>query len=235
MATDASGTFSAGVPGGTYTVVAWAGGHRPGAALVALMAGRAEVGLALPATGRVQGRVRLAPSTLPAIDVAVELACEGRPARHTMTDGEGHFDFPGADAGPAKVVAYRRGYRPEEVSLTVAPGATVECRLDLLPVGPMTGRVWAADGQPVGSGSVSIVDATGQVVHRAEVADGRFVIDEIVRGRFVLVGLAADAGGCQLVDTGAGGEVDLRLIDRSPIDLRSTGAPSDQAVEAASP
>jgi len=130
-----------------------------------------------------------------------------------MTDETGRFEFGSLEAGRYTIEAWRPGY--DESSTTRRRGATIQVgpsvkdlRLQLVPLAVITGRVIAAEGDPIGGITVEALHSRiSEGVRLATVAAsavtdsrGEFRLAELSPGSYLLKTVGMWSSGASLVE-----------------------------------
>lgn len=102
--------------------------------------------------------------------------------RSDSTNTQGHYEL-AAPAGTVTLLAQRFGYRPDTLTLALAPGDTLDLAIDLAPApsAPLDGRVLDADsGMPIEGAVVALVNAP--VAPDTTGADGAYAFAALPAG-----------------------------------------------------
>jgi hypothetical protein len=80
----------------------------------------------------------------------------------TTTEADGRFLFPNVRPGRYRIVTTRPGYVPRPATVTVAGGRTEQVQVTLSPTAAISGRVFGANGDPVGNAEVEALKPSYQ-------------------------------------------------------------------------
>jgi hypothetical protein len=80
----------------------------------------------------------------------------------TTTEADGRFLFPNVGPGRYRMVTTRPGYVPRPVTVTVAGGRTEQVQVTLNPTAAISGRLFGANGEPIGNAEVEALKPTYQ-------------------------------------------------------------------------
>ncbi|MEV6964619.1 DHA2 family efflux MFS transporter permease subunit [Hamadaea sp. NPDC051192] len=179
---DANGTFTVGAPRpGSYVLVAAAGGYRPDASRVQVAAAAYhEIVLTGAATLAVATRVPGAAANL--TDDA------GRQVATARADSAGRIVLERLEGGTYTLTVTADGHLPAALTISLAPGDTVERELALRRAATVAGTVRAPDGKPLKDALVVVLDAAGTVRGSTHTdGTGGFAVDDLTDGAYTVV------------------------------------------------
>src|SRR5215471_18618803 len=111
----------------------------------------------------VQGVVIVKGTTQPLSDATVALHQDqenGSVLKTITTEDDGRFVFDHVAPGRYRVTVARRGYTRPPITVTVTRGAAAPIELPMTPAGAISGRVYNANGQPLGAIEVLAMKAS---------------------------------------------------------------------------
>jgi len=111
----------------------------------------------------VQGVVIVKGTTQPLSDATVALHQDqenGSVLKTITTEDDGRFVFDNVAPGRYRVTVARRGYTRPPITVTVTRGAAAPIELPMTPAGAISGRVYNANGQPLGAIEVLAMKAS---------------------------------------------------------------------------
>jgi hypothetical protein len=111
----------------------------------------------------VQGVVVVKGTNQPLSDATVELRQaqeKGAVLKTITTEDDGRFVFDNVAPGRYRVTVLRRGYTRPAITVTVVRGPTAGIELAMTPAGAISGRVYDANGQPLGAVEVLAMKAS---------------------------------------------------------------------------
>jgi hypothetical protein len=130
-----------------------------------LLALLATPALAQQPSGAVQGLVSRAGTNDPLSKAIVEMRDDdstARPLYTTTTDSNGRFLIPSVRPGRYRVMVSRPPYVGRTLSVTVVGGRTEEVQASLTSTAAISGRVYGANGEPLGNVDVSALKPSYQ-------------------------------------------------------------------------
>ncbi|WP_084678124.1 MFS transporter [Actinopolymorpha alba] len=213
---DGTGAYEiAGLPVGTYVLIASAGTHQPQASTVQVTGGPAGLDVVLTGTTRVFGTVTLAGTGTPVAGATVTLAdARGEVITARVTGADGGYVLEGLSAGDCTLVVSADNHRPLAVSVTVPDGGERRLDLEVVAGGRLTGIARAGNaGHAVRDAMITFVDAAGNVVRTTMTdADGAYTLEDLPPGDYTLIasGYPPVASSVR-VDPGADGRHDVEL------------------------
>jgi hypothetical protein len=125
---------------------------------VAIVALLAVLPLAQPPSGSIQGLVSRAGTGGPLSKASVEIRGDDGdtpPIYTTTSESDGRFLIPNVRPGRYRVMVSRPGYVRRTFSVTVVAGRTDEVQALLTPTAAIAGRIYGANGEPLGNIDVS--------------------------------------------------------------------------------
>jgi hypothetical protein len=111
----------------------------------------------------VQGVVAVKGTNQPLTDATVVLRQDqenGSVLKTITTEDDGRFVFDNVAPGRYRVTVSRRGYTRPPITVTVTRGAAAPIELPMTPAGAISGRVYNANGQPLGAIEVLAMKAS---------------------------------------------------------------------------
>jgi hypothetical protein len=159
----------------------------PGLILIALLALLAPPALAQQPPGSIQGLVSKAGTGAPLSKATVEIRGDDSstaPTHTTTSDNDGRFLIPNVRPGRYQVMVSRPGYVRRTLSVTVVAGRTDEVQALLTATAAIAGRVYAANGDPLGNIEVAALKPSYQDGRRTLMAVQKTRTDD--RGEYRL-------------------------------------------------
>jgi uncharacterized surface anchored protein len=116
---------------------------------------------------------------------------DGWQAGKTRTDAGGQFELTGIAPSSFSIVVMAPGYAPEAAVVRAAHGGTIVHNIVLAGAGGLAGSVLSAGDVPLPGASVSLTDASGEVLARAVTdTDGGFVLAGAPQGTYTVTAAA---------------------------------------------
>jgi EmrB/QacA subfamily drug resistance transporter len=192
------GTYSLALPtGGTYLLIVAAAHVAPSATLVGIGDTSVTRDVVLSGRSAITGRV-LAHEIHDGVDSGNHRGVQGalvtltdvtgEVVGSTRTDGGGGYAFDQLMGGTYVLTAQNESHRPLARSVEVPDSGALACDLVLTGGGRLTGTVIAAsDGRVLREASVTLVDASGEVVGSVVTGtDGSYSFEDLAGGHYTL-------------------------------------------------
>ncbi|MFF9472519.1 MFS transporter [Streptomyces roseolus] len=183
------GRYALSVPGGgSYVLIAAAGGHQPQAVSVTVGDRPVELDVVLGGAGRLAGSVLTADGT-PVRDAAVTLTdVRGEVVASTRSGREGGYVITELVAGEYTLAASAPAYRPAAVPVSVQSARETRQDIELAGGAVLRGTVRAGGGRPVEDARVTLLDAAGNVVDTLTTGpDGTFRFVDLSSGEYTVI------------------------------------------------
>ncbi|MEV3988144.1 MFS transporter [Streptomyces sp. NPDC049837] len=213
-ATGEDGRYALSVPGGgSYVMIAAAGGHQPQAVPVTVGERPVEIDVVLGGAGRLTGAVRTADGT-PVRDATVTLTdVRGEVVANTRTGRDGDYVLTALVAGEYTLAASAPAFRPAALPVSVQAARETRQDIELAGGAVLRGTVRAPGGRPVEDARVTLLDAAGNVVDTLTTGpDGTFRFLDLSAGEYTVIAAGYPPVATVLRVTGGGRtERDLRL------------------------
>ncbi|NML51423.1 MFS transporter [Streptomyces sp. R302] len=183
------GRYALSVPGGgSYVLIAAAGGHQPQAVSVTVGDRPVELDVVLGGAGRLAGSVLTADGT-PVRDAAVTLTdVRGEVVASTRSGREGGYVITELVAGEYTLAASAPAFRPAAVPVSVQSSRETRQDIELAGGAVLRGTVRAGGGRPVEDARVTLLDAAGNVVDTLTTGpDGTFRFVDLSTGEYTVI------------------------------------------------
>lgn len=183
------GRYALSVPGGgSYVLIAAAGGHQPQAVSVTVGDRPVELDVVLGGAGRLAGSVLTADGT-PVRDAAVTLTdVRGEVVASTRSGREGGYVITELVAGEYTLAASAPAFRPAAVPVSVQSSRETRQDIELAGGAVLRGTVRAGGGRPVEDARVTLLDAAGNVVDTLTTGpDGTFRFVDLSSGEYTVI------------------------------------------------
>ncbi|MFF2328439.1 MULTISPECIES: MFS transporter [unclassified Streptomyces] len=183
------GRYALSVPGGgSYVLIAAAGGHQPQAVSVTVGERPVELDVVLGGAGRLAGTVVTADG-IPVRDAAVTLTdVRGEVVASTRTGREGGYVITELVAGEYTLAASAPAFRPAALPVSVQAARETRQDIELAGGAVLRGVVRASGGRPVEDARVTLLDAAGNVVDTLTTGpDGAFRFVDLSSGEYTVI------------------------------------------------
>ncbi|MFE5793823.1 MFS transporter [Streptomyces sp. NPDC056503] len=183
------GRYALSVPGGgSYVLIAAAGGHQPQAVSVTVGDRPVDLDVVLGGAGRLAGSVVTADGT-PVRDAAVTLTdVRGEVVASTRSGREGGYVITELVAGEYTLAASAPAFRPAAVPVSVQSSRETRQDIELAGGAVLRGTVRAGGGRPVEDARVTLLDAAGNVVDTLTTGpDGTFRFVDLSSGEYTVI------------------------------------------------
>ncbi|WP_282693452.1 MFS transporter [Streptomyces sp. CC208A] len=174
--------------GGSYVLIAAAGGHQPQAVSVTVGDRPVELDVVLGGAGRLAGTVLTADGA-PVRDAAVTLTdVRGEVVASTRSGREGGYVITELVAGEYTLAASAPAFRPAAVPVGVQASRETRQDVELAGGAVLRGTVRAGGGRPVEDARVTLLDAAGNVVDTLTTGpDGTFRFVDLSSGEYTVI------------------------------------------------
>ncbi|WP_031518149.1 MFS transporter [Streptomyces sp. NRRL F-5123] len=188
-ATATDGRFALSAPGGgSYVLIAAAGGHQPQAVSVTVGEHPVDLDVVLGGAGRLAGAVRTADGT-PVREAVVTLTDVRGDVVGTARSGrEGEYVLAELVAGEYTLAASAPAFRPAALPVTVQASRETRQDVELAGGAALRGTVRAPGGRTVEDARVTLLDAAGNVVDSVTTGpDGNFRFVDLAAGEYTVI------------------------------------------------
>ncbi|MGW5353275.1 MFS transporter [Streptomyces sp. NPDC004031] len=188
-ATATDGRFALSAPGGgSYVLIAAAGGHQPQAVTVTVGEHPVDLDVVLGGAGRLAGAVRTADGT-PVREAVVTLTDVRGDVVGTARSGrEGEYVLAELVAGEYTLAASAPAFRPAALPVTVQASRETRQDVELAGGAVLRGTVRAPGGRTVEDARVTLLDAAGNVVDSVTTGpDGTFRFVDLAAGEYTVI------------------------------------------------
>ncbi|MFI0938343.1 MFS transporter [Streptomyces sp. NPDC021020] len=188
-ATATDGRFALSAPGGgSYVLIAAAGGHQPQAVSVTVGEHPVDLDVVLGGAGRLAGAVRTADGT-PVREAVVTLTDVRGDVVGTARSGrEGEYVLAELVAGEYTLAASAPAFRPAALPVTVQASRETRQDVELAGGAVLRGTVRAPGGRTVEDARVTLLDAAGNVVDSVTTGpDGNFRFVDLAAGEYTVI------------------------------------------------
>ncbi|MFI0719258.1 MFS transporter [Streptomyces sp. NPDC021224] len=188
-ATATDGRFALSAPGGgSYVLIAAAGGHQPQAVSVTVGEHPVDLDVVLGGAGRLAGAVRTADGT-PVREAVVTLTDVRGDVVGTARSGrEGEYVLAELVAGEYTLAASAPAFRPAALPVTVQASRETRQDVELAGGAVLRGTVRAPGGRTVEDARVTLLDAAGNVVDSVTTGpDGTFRFVDLAAGEYTVI------------------------------------------------
>jgi hypothetical protein len=188
-ATATDGRFALSAPGGgSYVLIAAAGGHQPQAVSVTVGEHPVDLDVVLGGAGRLAGAVRTADGT-PVREAVVTLTDVRGDVVGTARSGrEGEYVLAELVAGEYTLAASAPAFRPAALPVTVQASRETRQDIELAGGAVLRGTVRAPGGRTVEDARVTLLDAAGNVVDSVTTGpDGNFRFVDLAAGEYTVI------------------------------------------------
>ncbi|MFJ4965147.1 MFS transporter [Streptomyces sp. NPDC088729] len=174
--------------GGSYVLIAAAGGHQPQAVSVTVGERPVELDVVLGGAGRLAGAV-LTADGLPVRDAAVTLTdVRGEVVASTRSGREGGYVIKELVAGEYTLAASAPAFRPAALPVSVQAARETRQDIELAGGAVLRGVVRATGGRLVEDARVTLLDAAGNVVDTLTTGpDGSFRFVDLSSGEYTVI------------------------------------------------
>ncbi|WP_449343638.1 MFS transporter [Streptomyces polygonati] len=188
-ATGEDGRYALSTPGGgSYVLIAAAGGHQPQAVSVTVGEHPVELDVVLGGAGRLAGAVRTADGT-PVRDAVVTLTdVRGDVVASARSGREGLYTLTELVAGEYTLAASAPAFRPAALPVSVQASRETRQDVELAGGAVLRGVVRAPGGRLVEDARVTLLDAAGNVVDSVTTgSDGHFRFVDLAAGEYTVI------------------------------------------------
>ncbi|MYS20739.1 drug resistance transporter, EmrB/QacA subfamily [Streptomyces sp. DvalAA-14] len=188
-ATSEDGRYALSTPGGgSYVLIAAAGGHQPQAVSVTVGDHPVELDVVLGGAGRLAGTVRTADGT-PVRDAVVTLTdVRGDVVASARSGREGLYTLTELVAGEYTLAASAPAFRPAALPVSVQASRETRQDVELAGGAMLRGIVRAPGGRLVEDARATLLDAAGNVVDSVTTgADGHFRFVDLAAGEYTVI------------------------------------------------
>ncbi|MFF3560797.1 MFS transporter [Streptomyces sp. NPDC002574] len=188
-ATGDDGRYALSTPGGgSYVLIAAAGGHQPQAVSVTVGERPVELDVVLGGAGRLAGIVHTADGT-PVREATVTLTdAGGDVVAGARTGRDGDYTLTDLIAGEYTLAANAPAYRPAALPVSVQAARETRQDVELAGGAMLRGTVRAPGGRPVEDARVTLLDAAGNVLDTVTTgADGTFRFVDLAAGEYTVI------------------------------------------------
>lgn len=183
------GRYALSTPGGgSYVLIAAAGGHQPQAVTVTVGERPVELDVVLGGAGRLAGAVRTADGS-PVRDAMVTLTdVRGEVVATTRSGREGGYVITELVAGEYTLAGSAPAFRPAALPVSVQAARETRQDVELAGGAVLRGTVRASGGRPVEDARVTLLDAGGNVVDTLTTGlDGTFRFIDLSSGEYTVI------------------------------------------------
>jgi EmrB/QacA subfamily drug resistance transporter len=188
-ATAEDGRYALSTPaGGSYVLIAAAGGHQPQAVSVTVADRPVELDVVLGGAGRLAGTVHTADGTAVRDAVVTLTDVHGDVVATARSGHQGDYALTDLVAGEYTLAAGAPGFRPAALPVSVQASRETRQDVELAGGAGLRGTVRAPGGRLVEDARVTLLDAAGNVVDSVITGpDGHFRFVDLAAGEYTVI------------------------------------------------